>query len=100
LSGHLPEVHVLYAKALQFTGDSDLSAKEFKAELAVDPFDFESNLQLGATARQEQSFDEARKFFNRALETRPGDPGACYQLALIAVDEGKLEQCARHWNRW
>src|SRR5207248_640612 len=31
------EVHVLYAKALVLTGDSDQSSKEFKAELAVDP---------------------------------------------------------------
>jgi tetratricopeptide (TPR) repeat protein len=91
LNPNLPDAHVLYAKALQLTGDSDLSVKEFKAELTVDPFNFESNLQLGAMARQEQNFDEASKFFGRALETRPGDPGARYQLALIAVDEGKLE---------
>src|SRR6266536_2738506 len=92
LNANLPEVHVLYAKALQLTGDSDLSAKEFKAEIAVDPFNFESNLQLGATARQEQNFDEASKFFNRALETRPGDPGVRYQLALIALDKGNLQE--------
>ena len=35
LNPNLPEVHVLYAQALMFTGDSDLSAKQFKAELAV-----------------------------------------------------------------
>jgi tetratricopeptide (TPR) repeat protein len=92
LNPNLPEVHVLYAKALHFTGDSDLSAKEFEAELAVDPFNFDANLQLGVTARQEQNLEEARKFFNRALETRPGDPGVRYQLALLALDEGKLEQ--------
>jgi tetratricopeptide (TPR) repeat protein len=91
LNGTLPDVHVMYAKALQFTGDSDLSEKEFKAELAVDPFNFEANLQLGAIARQLQNLDGAERFFGRALETRPGDPGARYQLALIAVDRGKLE---------
>ena len=47
LNPNLPEVHVLYAKALMFTGDSDLSAKEYKAELAVDPYNFEANVQLG-----------------------------------------------------
>jgi tetratricopeptide (TPR) repeat protein len=92
LNPNLPEVHVLYAKALHFTGDSDLSDKEFKAEVAVDPFNFEANLQLGVTARQEQNLDEARKFYTRALETRPGDPGVRYQLALLDVDEGKLEK--------
>jgi len=92
LNPDLPEVHVLYAKALQLTGDSDQSLKEFKAELAIDPFNFESNLQVGATLRQEQNFEEANRSFTRALQTRPGDPGVRYQLALIALDQGKPEQ--------
>jgi tetratricopeptide (TPR) repeat protein len=91
LNPNLPDVHVLYAKALVFTGDSDLSSKEFQAELAIDPYNFDANLQLGATARVEQNYDEARKYFARALETRPGDPGVRYQQALIAIDEGKLD---------
>lgn len=92
LNPDLPDAHVLYAKALQFTGDSDLSAKEYKAELAKDPFNFDSNLQLGATLRQEQNIPEAKQHFERALQTRPGDPGVRYQLALIALDEGKPDQ--------
>ena len=89
LNPNLAEVHVLYAKALVLTGDSDQSSKEFKAELAVDPFNFDSNLQLGATSRQEQNYEQANRYFTRALKTRPGDPGVRYQLALIALDEGK-----------
>jgi tetratricopeptide (TPR) repeat protein len=92
LNPDLPEVHVLYAKALMFTGDSDLSANEFKAELAKDPFNFDSNLQLGATLRQEQNLAGAKQYFDRALQTRPGDPGVRYQLALIALDEGKTDE--------
>jgi tetratricopeptide (TPR) repeat protein len=92
LNPNLPEVHVLYAKALMLTGDSDLSQKEFKAELGVDPYNFDANLQLGAMARQEQNYEEAHKYFIRAEETRPGDPGVRYQLALIAVDQGELEK--------
>jgi tetratricopeptide (TPR) repeat protein len=92
LDPKLPEVHVLYAKALLFTGDSDQSAKEYKTELTVDPYNFDANLQLGASARQEQSYEEADQFFKRALETRPGDPGVRYQQALTAIDEGHLEE--------
>jgi tetratricopeptide (TPR) repeat protein len=95
LDPKLPEVHVLYAKALVLTGDSDQAVKEFKAELAADPFNFDSNLQLGAMARQEQNYKEAGQYFERALETRPGDPGVRYQLALIALDEGRLEDAQR-----
>jgi tetratricopeptide (TPR) repeat protein len=92
LNPDLPEVHVLYAKALMLTGDSDLSRKEFMAELRVDPYNFDANLQLGAMAKQEQHYDEAKKYFLRADETRPGDPGVRYQLALLAFDQGETEK--------
>ena len=36
--------------------------------------------------------DEARRHIRRALELRPGDPGALYQLALADVAEQKLEE--------
>jgi len=92
LNPRLPDVHVLYARALLLTGDSDQATKEFKAELASDPYNFESNLQLGAMLRQQQSYDEAEPYFKHALETRPGDPGVRYQLALLALETGKLQQ--------
>jgi Flp pilus assembly protein TadD len=92
LNPNLPEVHVLYGKALMFTGDSDLSAKQYQDEIAVDPYNFEANLQLGVAAREEQDYEKASKYFLRAQETRPGDPGVRYQLALIAIDEGHLDE--------
>ena len=92
LNTNLPEVHGLYAQALHLTGDSDQSNNEFKAELANDPYNFEANLQLGANAREDQNYDAAEQYFTRALETRPGDPGVRYQLALIDIDKGKLDQ--------
>lgn len=95
LNPKLEEVHALYAKALMLTGDSDLSAQEFKTELTFDPFNFEANLQLGALARQEQDFKKARQYFDRAQDTRPGDPGVRYQLALIALDEGNPEDARK-----
>ena len=60
LNPNLPDVHVLYAQALQVTGDPDGALKEFKAELAVDPYNFDSNLEMGVLVRQDQKFDEAR----------------------------------------
>jgi tetratricopeptide (TPR) repeat protein len=95
LNPDLPQVHVLYAQALQLTGDSDQSLKQFKAELAVDPFNFESNLQIGAMLRQEQNYDEAIQYFARALKTRPGNPAVRYQLAVTALDQGKADDARR-----
>ena len=98
LNPDLPEVHVLYAKALMLTGDSELSSKEFMAELRVDPYNFDANLQLGAMAKQEQNYEQAKKYFERAAETRPGDPGVRYQLALLSVDEGALDKAREILN--
>jgi tetratricopeptide (TPR) repeat protein len=92
LNPNLPEVHGLYANALMLTGNSDVSAKEFKTELTVDPYNFEANLQLGASARLNQDYEQAAKYFARAEETRPGDPGVRYQQALIAIDENHLDE--------
>jgi tetratricopeptide (TPR) repeat protein len=95
LNPNLPQVHVLYAKALQLTGDSDQSLAEYKSELAADPFNYEANLQIGALLRLEQNYADASRYFNQALQTKPGDPAVRYQLALIALDQNKTEDARR-----
>lgn len=91
LNPKLGDAHALYARALMMTGDSDLSAKEFRAALEYEPYNFDANLQLGAAARLQDNYQEAEKYLLRAQETRPGDPGVRYQLALVAIDENKLD---------
>jgi Flp pilus assembly protein TadD len=95
LNPNLPEAHVLYAQSLQVTGDPDQALNEFKAELAIDPYNYQSNLQIGAMLRQEQQFEEAKQYLGKALETRPGDVPVRYQLATIALAEGKVEEARR-----
>lgn len=91
LNPNLQDAHVLYAEALNLTGDSDQSSKEYQAGLAQDPYNFEANLQLGANARKEHDYSRAEQYLQRALETRPGDPGVRYQLALIDADQSRLD---------
>ena len=95
LNANLPGAHVLYAHTLQVTGGPEEALREFKAELAIDPYNFESNLQIGAMLREEQKYDEAKPYLERALATRPGDLAVRYQLAAIALSEGKADE-ARH----
>ena len=91
LNPNLSDAHVLYAGALHLTGDSEQSSKEYQAGLAQDPYNFEANLQLGANAREEHDYGRAEQYFKRALQTRPGDPGVLYQLALIDADQSRLD---------
>jgi len=43
----------------QVTSSPEDALKEFQAELAIDPHNFDSNLQIGAMLRKDQKYDEA-----------------------------------------
>ena len=46
----------------------------------------------GVCSMRTNNVKDAEEFFTRALKTRPGDPGVRYQLALIALDQGKADE--------
>jgi tetratricopeptide (TPR) repeat protein len=95
LNPQLPEVYSYYGLALLTTGDMVAATDAFRKELASNPNDFVSNLQMGVVMKQDQRYDEARSFLDRALRARPGDPGVRYQIATLDVIEGTLAQaCA------
>lgn len=88
LNPKVPDVHVLYAQALEATGDPDGARKEFEAELASDRYNFDSNLQIGVLLREEDDFGKALEYFRRALNVRPGDLGVRYQIASVSLAQG------------
>ena len=90
LNPNLPDVYSYYGMALLTTGDQAGAAAAFRKELATNPNDFTSNLQLGALLRGDQKNEEARPYIQRALRVRPGDPGARFQLASIEIAQNKL----------
>ena len=90
LNPQLPDVFSYLGLALMSTGDTPAAAEAFQKELASNPNDFLSNLQLGVLLKQDQQFDEARARFDRALRVRPGDPGVRYQLATLDLQAGDL----------
>ncbi len=79
----LPSVNAYHGLALLQTGDSTNAMIAFRKELQSNPNDFDSNLNVGALLRQEHSYDEARKYFEKALRLRPGHAAVRYQLATI-----------------
>jgi tetratricopeptide (TPR) repeat protein len=92
LNPKLPELHGLYGVSLLSTGDAEAAQREFRIELQSDPNSFESNLELGVLARQDQKIDEAMGFFERALRVRPGDIGVRYQIATVLLAEAKTDE--------
>jgi len=77
------------------TGDEAGAAQAFRRELAHNPNDFDSNLNLAALLKQDQSYEEARQRLDRALRVRPGELRARYQLATIDLAEGQTDTARR-----
>ncbi len=91
LNGDLPAAHARLGELLLARGDLAPARAAFARELALDPADFESNLNLGVMAKQDQDYATARRYFDRALQSRPDDPGARYQGALLDFATGKAD---------
>jgi tetratricopeptide (TPR) repeat protein len=91
LNPKLPDVYSYYGLSLLATGDMNGAAEAFRKELESNPNDFVSNLQLGVVLKQEQQYDQARSFFDRALRVRPRDPGVRYQIATLDLLTGSVE---------
>jgi len=85
LNPELPTVHGLYAQALLEAGNRDIAKREFEAELARNPLDFQANLYFGVLLKEEQEFDRAMKHLSVALGVRPGELATRYQIASLKL---------------
>ena len=92
LNPRLPGAHARLGELLLALGDSERARAVFVQELALDPDEFTSNLNMGVAAKQDQAYVEARRYFERALKTRPNDAGVRYQMANVDLATGNLEQ--------
>ena len=92
LNPKLPSVNSFYGQALMATGDTAGATKAFRAELALDPNDFDSNLNLASLLRMEQDYAGAKSLLDRALRVRPGELRVRYQLATIHLAEANVQQ--------
>lgn len=92
LAPELPSANGLYGQALMATGDTPGAGKAFRKELAINPANFDAALNLAVLLKQDQEFAEARTLLANCLRIRPGELRVRYQLASIALAEGKAEE--------
>ena len=92
LNASLPVAHSLLGQASLSTGDRETARAAFEQELAINANDFESNLYLGLILKEDREFDAARRHIDRAMQLRPTDPGARYQLATIMLAANEPKQ--------
>jgi tetratricopeptide (TPR) repeat protein len=95
LNPQLPLAHYLIGRALLTLGHRDEAMRRFQEELAIDPNEFEPNLYLGVLLNQSEEYKEAAPYLTRALQVRPGDPAARFQIAIGEVGTGDLEQAKK-----
>ena len=88
LNDRLPGAHARLGELLIAAGETDRARTAFGHELTLDPDEFTANLNMGVLAKQDQEYTEARRYFERALKTRPNDPGVRYQLANLDLATG------------
>ncbi len=90
----LPLVHFLDGQCLmdEKRGDWPGAIAAFRAELAIDPNHFESNLYLGDLLREGARHDEALPYLERALRLRPDSLAAKYSLGAVYVALGRTQE--------
>jgi tetratricopeptide (TPR) repeat protein len=92
LNPRLAGAHARLGELLLAEGESERAHDAFVQELALNPDEFTSNLNLGMLAKEDQDYTQARRHLEHALKTHPNDPGVRYQIAAVDLAIGNLEQ--------
>ena len=95
LNDRLPGGHARLGELLVAMREIDRARAAFGQELALDPDEFVSNLNMGVLAKQDQEYTDARPYFARALKARPNDPGVRYQVAILDLATGNPDQARK-----
>ena len=84
----LPTLHSQIGVALLYEGRRERSAEEFRAELAINPSDFNANAFLGWLLQQDGHSDDALRLLRTAYALNEGDTGVQYLLAQVHSSRG------------
>ena len=89
----LPLVNFFSGEALmKERNDWAGAAAAFRAELAIDPNHFESNLLLGSLLREEGRHQEAIAHLTRAARLRPADLAVKFSLGAAYLATGRMDE--------
>ena len=90
----VPLVNFLNGQCLMDEKRSDFEGAmaAFRAELAIDPNHFESNLFLGNLLREGARPEEALGYIERAARLRPADVAPQFSLGAVYVALGRTEE--------
>ena len=74
----------------KFKNDIDTAMKYYDQALLAKPDDNITINNIGANLLQQNKFEEAKKYFNKAITLDEKYPNTHYALAMIAIEEGDV----------
>ena len=87
---------LLRGSCLHSLGALARGAKQFQAELAIQPGDPDATYHLGFVDLQQSKMDDAKKLFEQVIAADPDYANAQYQLGKILLDRGQLQDAVPH----
>ena len=88
----LPMLHSQTGVALLYEGRRERAAEEFRAELAINPRDFNANAFLGWLVQQDGESEQALELLQAAYAQNEADTGVQYLLAQVHSSRGSWRE--------
>jgi tetratricopeptide (TPR) repeat protein len=95
LNPNLPHIHALTGMARDMSGEAAAAEPLFREALRRDPDDFDANLYLGSILYKRRDMAEAKTYLDRALQLKPSNATAQYELAMWESTSGQYEEAAK-----
>jgi tetratricopeptide (TPR) repeat protein len=100
LNPSLPQLRVAIGSVYWRQGKPAEALQEWRAEYAAHPQSFEAAYMLGAAlSRTVESREESEKMLRKAVELRPGNAQANFQLAKLVWQKSKDPEAAVYLDR-
>jgi len=102
LDPHLPGLQFELAEALNLSNsaaDQQEVEKEYRAALAVNPFDEKAECRLGDISLRAANLQEALSHYQRAVELQPNDAEACLGLGRVLTQMHKTAEAEQYLKR-
>jgi Flp pilus assembly protein TadD len=95
LNPNLPRVSILVGMARDMDGDATAAEPPLREGLRRNPDDFDANLYLGSILYKRRDMAEAKKYLDRALQLKPTNPTAGYEMAMWDSTSRQFDDAAK-----
>ncbi|MGH9586551.1 MAG: tetratricopeptide repeat protein [Acidobacteriaceae bacterium] len=95
LNPNLPRVSILAGMAHDMNGDAAEAKPLLRKGLKRNPSDFDGNLYLGSILYKRRDMAEAKQYLDRAIQLKPRDPTAAYEMAMWDSTSRQFDDAAK-----